>query len=671
MAFLIKVDGNIISNSDIPESALIAPIVTLEANKTGSFTFSFPPEHPYYDSIERLHSIVEVIRDGEKIFKGVCTIMSEDIWKQRNIVCEGSLTFLNDSILRQKKYTQIPVNGLLSSYIAEHNAQVDEYKRFVPGIINVDGGLLFRYTNMQSTMQEISEDLIDNFGGYLRVRYSDDGLDKIDYLAQSPHRSSQVIELGKNLLSYDSNIDDTDFATVLIPLGCRLDDQDADAEGLEKRLDITAVNDGKDYIEASPEILAKYGRRTCVVIWDDVTVAENLLEKGRKWLTDNQFEKVYISCTAIDLSYVTSRAERISILDSIRVKSKPHGMDRDFILAKMIIDLNQPKNDVFEFGSEFKVSMTSRTNKKAAELQKAMPVESDILRMAQEQASAMIAGAEGGNIVIENDDKGQPWRILVMDTADKETARNVIQINKNGIGFSNNGVNGFYRNAWTIDGHLVADFITTGTLVGINISNGNGTFSVDEQGHLIAQNGKFGDWKIAHEGDVDKEDEGSLFADKNGYRVWLHSAGYTSWGQPRYCYAIMQNVGGGNYDTKFFADTEGNGLFAGTLYTHSSSVISSDRDLKHDIESIDINKSIDFINNLKPVKYKYNDGTSDRFHHGFIAQDLKEAMSGEDWGVYVDNDGSKGIRYEEIIADLVNTVNYLCDRIKTLEGKEN
>jgi hypothetical protein len=59
-----------------------------------------------------------------------------------------------------------------------------------------------------------------------------------------------------------------------------------------------------------------------------------------------------------------------------------------------------------------------------------------------------------------------------MDTPDKETARSVIQFNKNGFGFSTTGINGPYRNAWTIDGNLVADFITTGSMLADRIRGG-------------------------------------------------------------------------------------------------------------------------------------------------------------------------------------------------------
>ena len=59
--------------------------------------------------------------------------------------------------------------------------------------------------------------------------------------------------------------------------------------------------------------------------------------------------------------------------------------------------------------------------------------------------------------------------MLYMDTDDVKTATNVLRLNKNGIGFSYNGVNGEYKTAWTLDGSFNAEFITVGTLQGIQI----------------------------------------------------------------------------------------------------------------------------------------------------------------------------------------------------------
>ena len=111
----------------------------------------------------------------------------------------------------------------------------------------------------------------------------------------------------------------------------------------------------------------------------------------------------------------------------------------------------------------------------------------------------------------------------------------------------------------------------------------------------------------------------------------------------------------------------------------------SDRDVKKDIVRLDKKKSSEFIYSLIPSEYRFRTGTSDRLHHGLIAQEVKDSMGENDWGLYVDksisnknwesidDNGKKrltaklGLRYDELIADLIATVQSQNERIIHLE----
>ncbi|EGP5309691.1 phage tail spike protein [Enterococcus faecium] len=92
---------------------------------------------------------------------------------------------------------------------------------------------------------------------------------------------------------------------------------------------------------------------------------------------------------------------------------------------------------------------------------------SDLINDIVDHQTDMITGQDGGYVLL--DPKEAPSRILIMDTPDKNTARNVLQINNAGIGFSKTGINGTYETAWTLDGGFNASFITAGEIVGITI----------------------------------------------------------------------------------------------------------------------------------------------------------------------------------------------------------
>lgn len=115
---------------------------------------------------------------------------------------------------------------------------------------------------------------------------------------------------------------------------------------------------------------------------------------------------------------------------------------------------------------------------------------------------------------------------------------------------------------------------------------------------------------------------------------------------------------------------ENGATFNGTVYTPDGTVSKSDFHIKKDFERLNEEESSDFICSLIPYKYRLKNGTSNRYHHGFIAQEVKESMGDNDWGVYVeDEQGIKGLRYEELIADLIATVKLQDKRISELERR--
>lgn len=398
--YRIYVDKELFSDSRIDDLMLINPVVTLEANNPGSFTFTIPAEHPKKDLIKRRKSIISVFRDVEStpVFQGFCVEETTDFNRQRKVKCEGELSYLNDSVQRQAKYQGVTVLELFTEYIKNHNSQVDDYKKFEIGEVTVTdhNDYIYCFTNMQSTMTEIKEDLVDDYGGFVRVRY-DNGKKCIDYIKDSPRISPQTIELGKNLIDFTSNIDCSDIATVVIPLGTKLDTQEV--EGLDARLTVKSVNDDKDYIENTIAV-SNYGRIVKVVKWDDVTTPSALKTKCEKYIKDYQFDNVVVQAKAVDFGYFSNKIEKFQMLDSVRIVSEKHGMDRYFMLTKMKLNLNNPENDVFTFGKTIKVSLTVSANSSIGMMQKEfMTLPQDILNKTSSMLETKVGKDENDTII--------------------------------------------------------------------------------------------------------------------------------------------------------------------------------------------------------------------------------------------------------------------------------
>lgn len=63
------------------------------------------------------------------------------------------------------------------------------------------------------------------------------------------------------------------------------------------------------------------------------------------------------------------------------------------------------------------------------------------------------------------------------------------------------------------------------------------------------------------------------------------------------------------------------------IYANNSAISTSDKTQKHDIATADAAKMICLLMKIRPVTYKMNEGTSGRIHHGFIAQDVEQALA--------------------------------------------
>ena len=479
--YRVLCDNALVCDSRIEELALINPVVKLEENKAGSFSFKIPPAHPFYDSIQKRKSIVQVYQDDDLLFSGICIEENKDFYKQKTVKCEGELTFFNDSIQRPAKLQKVTVRGALETYVANHNAQVDESKRFKVGQVTVTSPDLYIdcFTNMESTMKALKK-LTDTLGGYIRIRHTN-GIRYVDYLADSPNTNEQTIKIGKNLMDFTTNIDSSDIATAIIPLGCKLEESPID--GLEIRLTISDANNGVDYIY-NQEAVDAYGWIFKTVEWDSITTASELKAKGEQYLSDIQFEKMVIQAKAVDLHLTNKEVEGFKILDQIRVVSAPHGLNRYFRLTQMTINLNAPEKNTITLGKEERLSISAKSNQANEEIKRAIEsiVPPDaMLQQAIENATQLIQNATNGFITTVMNEDGSPRELLVMDTNDIDTATKVWRWNVNGLGYSSTGYNGNYALALTMDGHFVANAITVdGLEVGKNVKMGaNATISWD------------------------------------------------------------------------------------------------------------------------------------------------------------------------------------------------
>lgn len=459
-------------------------------NAVDSFTFTIYPDNAGYDKLKPLTTSVTVTDDstGKDIFIGRVLKCPDSMDEQglicKSVTCEGRLGWLYDSVQPYVEYKMVGISTVLSSFLSKHNAQVGADKRIELGQVTVTASNNYTYTaNWDKTMDVIADKLIGKFGGEIQLR-DKDGKVYIDYLEHIGHGTDTTIELAVNLKTISREVDETAVITRLYPLGTKLTDS-------EKRLTIGSVNGGKDYIEDSA-LVAKYGVISGTQTWDDVTQASILKTKATAYLKSANKAKKQYKITAVDLSTIDMNFEQFELGCWYRVVNPLMEIDEDLRIIGITINLDNPEQSELTFGDKFE-TMTGFMTAKTKSLQTAIDDSEfrnrQVIDSKIENATKLITGAEGGHVILDPSEK--PERILIMDTADINTCKSCIQLNKNGLGFwkSSDGgsaKNGPYTNAWTIDGNLVASFITALTLTGLKINNGSGTFKVDENGNVVA-----------------------------------------------------------------------------------------------------------------------------------------------------------------------------------------
>ena len=343
--FTIKLDDLTLWTPADDKLKLLTPTLNLAVNTTGSLSFSITPDHRYYDRLIKMQSVITVYQDTRTLFKGRVFSDITDFRKIKKVQVEGLLGYFNDSIVRPYEYTG-SVAGYFSQLVAQHNSQVASHQRFKVGTVTVtdpNDYITRASSNTPTTWAEINDKLIKLLGGYIVIRYEDDG-NYIDYLADYTDTSTQRIAFAVNLLDLNLENKADSVRTCIIPYGAK-------DETTGALVDITSVNGGVDYI-ADEEAVAKYGRIFEVVTWDDVTLPENLLTRARYYLADKIKLLTKLTVKAVDLHLADEAIEAFKLGDYVQIYSEPHGINERVLLTAYSLDITNPAGCTITLGLE-------------------------------------------------------------------------------------------------------------------------------------------------------------------------------------------------------------------------------------------------------------------------------------------------------------------------------
>lgn len=457
--YVVYADDKVIYSPLMVQQKLVSSEakITYEFNKAGSFSIIIPVSHPDYSNIKKLKSIITVKDDNKEIWRGRVIDTTRDFYNNKKIVCEGELAFFNDALIPPYNYSEkgITVGEMLNRYITLYRTNCPVERDIQLGIITAVNSSTVIYPKLESyanVLTDMLSTLVNTCGGHFKIRRSN-GISYLDYLNTEINLADQQITFGVNLLDLEEYVNAADVYTYLIPLGKKDDDGNP--------LTIESVNGGSNYIK-SVEGEKLYGKIERCVTWDNITDANLLKTTAQEALGKAIQEVTSIEITAVDLKLLGADVDSIEVGQYVTVISPPHDIHDNFLCSKIELNLHQPANSVYTFG----VTRSSLTETQAVYNTsiKDVHITTDWLQQAIDNATAMMTGSKGGYKVTEYDEHGRWLRDLYMNAPNKEDATLVMQINMNGIGFSRDGFDGPYKNAWTIDGTFLGEFIKAGSV---------------------------------------------------------------------------------------------------------------------------------------------------------------------------------------------------------------
>lgn len=193
------------------------------------------------------------------------------------------------------------------------------------------------------------------------------------------------------------------------------------------------------------------------------TAAQNYVRNNNIGVPKVSLDVSFVALWQTDEYKDIANQERINLCDTVTVVFEELGVSATAKVIETEYNVLLDRYESIKIG-EAKSSFADTFVKEQQETQVQIDAAKSEVQKAVEIATDLINNGFGGYVTLKPNADGDFEELLIMDTKDPETATKVWRWNLNGLGYSANGYNGPYTSAITMDGHIVADFVDTGTL---------------------------------------------------------------------------------------------------------------------------------------------------------------------------------------------------------------
>jgi hypothetical protein len=365
--------GNALLYDPLTSDTVTDGKLTAKANNPDYLDFTVPYGHALYGTIAEQGETVSLYWDDVCLFVGSIESIETDIEGNKDVSCNGALSWLSDSVVRpystvageQANTAPSSVDGLFTWYIDQHNAHcLDSRKQFAVGVnqgaaLDANNYIYRSSEQLPETWAEIKSKLVNSLGGYVTVDYRDPLT--VNYYADVHETNAQIIDFGVNITNFSKTVDTNDQYTAVRPEGATPEKE----EGAEKDPDpitIEGLPDGgtsdpgitkSGDVVYSPVAVGRYGYREYAYSDDDCNSAETLLAAAINKLNTLLSPALTIEVKAVDLALYVDGYDHLKVGQAVRVRSKLHDIDEYLMVNSISLDLDEPDNTTYTLGAEY------------------------------------------------------------------------------------------------------------------------------------------------------------------------------------------------------------------------------------------------------------------------------------------------------------------------------
>ena len=280
-------------------------------------------------------------------------------------------------------------------------------------------------------------------------------------------KTGVVIEYGKNLTSLEQDEDNSGVYTQLLPYAVYTQ------EGSETETVVTLPE------QTLPIVSEEMVRNKTLILdlTDRFESGTDITEDALRAAANDYIKENPLGATVPTVKVAfeplwkqpeySALLERVRLCDSVTIRHTALGVNVSATVIETVYDSLAERYVSITLGNEKSSMITtlSEVQSSVGKVETAVNRFPKLLQTAISNATSLITGQTGGYVVLHGDETGRPYELLILDAPTIQDAVNVWRWNVNGLGFSRNGYNGPYETAITADGQIVADFITSGSLI--------------------------------------------------------------------------------------------------------------------------------------------------------------------------------------------------------------